>query len=113
MPWLRWQVNRWMTRRLANLISWPLKDSQCGFRLVNLETWSRLTLTTNRFEIESELLVAFSAAGGWLAFVPVQVIYKATPSKIQPLVDGWRWLKWWLAQPRATTLIEDARDTRP
>lgn len=101
MPWARRQVNRWMTRRLADLIGAPLADSQCGFRLVNLETWSKLTLTTNRFEIESELLVAFSAAGGRVEFVPVQVIYKARPSKIQPLTDGWRWLKWWLAQPRA------------
>src|ERR1051325_3219239 len=94
MPWLRRQTNRWMTRRLSRLTRVTLADSQCGFRLVNLDALAQLKLTTDHFEIESEMLVAFLASGKKVEFVPVQVIYKSHPSKIHPLVDTWRWLRW-------------------
>ena len=41
------------------------------------------------------LLIAFLALGRSVQFVPVQVIYKSQPSKIHPIVDSWRWWKWW------------------
>jgi glycosyltransferase involved in cell wall biosynthesis len=100
MPWLRRQVNQWMTRRLSRLAGAPVADSQCGFRLLNLDVAARLPLVTNHFEIESELLVAFLAAGCRVEFVPVQVIYNLDSSKIHPLMDGWRWVRWWFAQRR-------------
>lgn len=98
MPWPRRLVNRWMSRRLSKLTGIALPDSQCGFRLVNLDAYSRVALTTQHFEIESELLVAFSAARCRIEFVPVRTIYKAGASKIHPLLDTWRWFRWWLAQ---------------
>ncbi len=98
MPWLRRQVNRWMTKRLSRLTGWPLADSQCGFRLVHLETLARLSLAAgDHFEIESEMLVAFLRAGQAVEFVPVQVIYHSGGSKIRALPDSWRWFRWWLA----------------
>jgi len=100
MPRLRRWTNRWMSRRLSRLTGVPLPDSQCGFRLLNLEVIARLPLVTNHFEIESELLVAFLAAGHRLDFVPVEVIYKSARSRIHPVADGWRWLRWWFAQRR-------------
>jgi glycosyltransferase involved in cell wall biosynthesis len=106
MPWLRCQVNRWMTQRLSQLVGVPLADSQCGFRLLNLNDVPRLRLATARFEIESELLVAFVAAGCRVEFVPVQVIYKSRPSKIHPLLDGWRWARWWFAQRKVSAAHE-------
>jgi glycosyltransferase involved in cell wall biosynthesis len=98
MPWLRRHVNFWMSRRLSKLTGVSLPDSQCGFRLAHLETLLSLPLATNRFEIESEMLAAFLAAGHKVEFVPVQTIYKSGVSKIRPLADGWRWLCWRLAQ---------------
>jgi len=97
MPWLRRQVNRWMSRRLSARASVRLPDSQCGFRLAHLETLARLPLAARRFEIESETLVAFLAAGEQVAFVPIQVIYGPGPSKICPVLDTWRWMRWWAA----------------
>jgi glycosyltransferase involved in cell wall biosynthesis len=94
MPWLRREVNRWMSRRLSRLArrDWP--DTQCGFRLMRLAEWSKLALRTERFEIESESILAFAAAGCLIEFVPIQVIYKAERSKIHPLADAWRWFRW-------------------
>src|SRR2546423_1902369 len=76
MPWLRRQVNRWMSRRLSRVAGCELADTQCGFRLMNLRDWSRMKLQTRHFEIESELLLAFAAAGLKIEFVPIQVIYR-------------------------------------
>lgn len=100
MPWLRRQVNRWMSRRLSNLAGVPLPDSQCGFRLVNLDALSRVQLAAQQFVVESEMLVAFLAARCQVEFIPVQVIYKSHASKIHPLWDTWRWFRWWRAQRR-------------
>ena len=95
MPWLRRIVNRWMSRRLSRVAGRPLPDSQCGFRLLNLQSWSRLSLKSLRFEIESELLLGFLSAGEKVEFVPIRTIYKGAPSKIHPLRDTLRWFKWW------------------
>jgi len=95
MPWLRRRVNGWMTRRLARLTGATLGDSQCGFRLLHLKAWSGLTLKASRFEVESEMLVAFLAAGHALEFVPIQVINQTRPSRIHPLWDTGRWFRWW------------------
>ena len=95
MPWLRRNVNRWMSRRLSKAAGTTLPDSQCGFRLMNLSDYSTLRLRTNHFEIESEVLLAFIKAGKRVEFVPIRTIYKAEQSKISPLKDTIRWLKWW------------------
>lgn len=98
IPPLRRLVNRLMTRLLSRLTGTVLADSQCGFRLINLEAWAKLPLKTDHFETESELLVQFIRAGHRIEFVPVHVIYESGQSKIRPVVDTWRWLRWWLAQ---------------
>ena len=71
-----------------------LPDTQCGFRLVRLDVLARVPLRTNQFEIESEQLLGFIAAGERVEFVPVQVIYRAERSKIHPLRDTLRWFRW-------------------
>ena len=95
MPWLRRWVNRWMSRRLSALAGQDLADSQCGFRLINLDAWARLGIETTHFEIESEVLLAFVQCGYLVDFVPIRVIYKAEQSKIDPWHDTLRWLRWW------------------
>jgi glycosyltransferase involved in cell wall biosynthesis len=100
MPWLRRAVNRWMSDRLSRRAGQPLPDTQCGFRMIHLDSWSRLRLRTSHFEFESEMLLAFAAAGHTIRFVPVQVIYKRGRSHIRPLLDTWRWFRWWWAPAR-------------
>ena len=94
MPWLRRQVNRWMSRRLSHLAGHALPDTQCGFRLFRLDAWSRLPIATRHFEIESEMLLAFVGAGHCVEFIPIQVIYKTEQSKIHPWRDTVRWFRW-------------------
>lgn len=101
MPWLRRRVNYWMTRRIERMSGVSVADSQCGFRLINLDRLAGVQMATNHFEVESEMLLAFARAGFRIEFVPIEVIYKTRSSKIHPLIDTWRWLRWWLAQPPA------------
>ena len=100
MPWVRRWVNRWMSRRLSRAAGRRLPDSQCGFRLMNLAAWNGLAISTSHFEIESEVLLAFVRAKLEVGFVPIRAIYKGEQSKIHPVRDTARWLRWWWGQGR-------------
>ena len=95
MPWVRRKVNHWMSRRLSAAAGRPLPDSQCGFRLMKLPAWASMEISSAHFEIESEVLMAFVRAGFGVEFVPVRAIYKNEQSKIHPVRDAVRWLRWW------------------
>jgi glycosyltransferase involved in cell wall biosynthesis len=94
MPFVRRAVNRWMSQKLSRIAGQNFPDSQCGFRLVRLDALARIPLKSSHFEIESEQLLAFAAAGERIAFVPVRVIYRTERSKIHPLRDTVRWFRW-------------------
>ena len=100
MPWLRRRVNEWMSRRISEAAGQWLPDSQCGFRLMRLHAWRKLSLQSSHFEIESEALLDFVARGFVVEFVPVTTIYKGERSKIDPLRDTVRWFGWWLRARR-------------
>jgi glycosyltransferase involved in cell wall biosynthesis len=102
IPWLRRAVNRWMSRRISTRAGRSLPDSQCGFRLLNLGAWARLRLETDRFEVESEMLLAFIRAGHRVEFVPISVVGAGPCSRIHPLRDTWRWLRWWRRDRRGS-----------
>jgi hypothetical protein len=98
MSWVRRQVNRLMSWQLSAIAGRHLPDTQCGLRLIHLPTWAGMALKTTRFESESEILMAFLAAGRRVEFVPIKVIPGNRGSHIQPLADTLRWIKWWLEQ---------------
>jgi glycosyltransferase involved in cell wall biosynthesis len=96
MPFLRRLTNRRLSAAISRLAGLSLPDTQCGFRLLDLAVWEGLTCRCAHFEFESELLLEVIRAGYGVAFVPIGTIYRAERSKIRPLRDGLRWLKWWL-----------------
>lgn len=95
IPWLRRCVNRWLSRQLSRRAGRNLPDTQCGYRLIRLAVWSTLHLETARFEVESEMLLAVLDRGHAVAFVPITVVGRGPTSRIHPLIDTWRWLRWW------------------
>ena len=95
IPPLRRAVNVYMSRRISTLAGVELPDTQCGFRLMHLQSWAALTCDAQYYEIESDIIVRFLAAGCQVRFVPIQVIYAGERSKIRPLRDAIRWLRWW------------------
>ena len=95
MSWLRRRVNRWMSKKLSRCAGRDLPDTQSGFRLIHLPTWSLMPLSTRRFEVESEMLMAFLAASHRVEFVPIRVVAAVRKSRIRPFADTVRWWKWW------------------
>jgi glycosyltransferase involved in cell wall biosynthesis len=96
MPLVRRATNRWLSQRISRLAGREIPDSQCGFRLAHLQTLQRLGLKAQRFEVESEMCVAFARAGLPVKFIPIPVRYGQEKSKIKPLQDAWRWWRWYL-----------------
>ncbi len=113
MPWLRRQVNRWMSWQLSRHAGRRLPDTQSGFRLIHLPTWAALPLRTERFEVESETLMALLAAGRRVEFVPVQVIHSGRTSHICPVTDTLRWLQWWRKHGRFSASCKAATPALP
>lgn len=95
MPWLRRQVNRWMSRDLSRWTGVTIPDSQCGFRLVRIAAWQQARPRGDGFTIESDMIVAFVAAGLRIAHSPVQVLPRAREqSRIHAWRDTQRWFRW-------------------
>ena len=108
MPWLRRFVNRWMSTQLSRCAGRPLPDTQSGFRLIHLKTWVDLPLSAQRFEVESEMLMAFLAGNHHVKFVPVRMIPGTRKSRICPLADSLRWWHWWRTRNRSCARATDA-----
>ena len=95
MPPVRRATNRFMSAVLSSLTGAALPDTQCGFRLVRLSAWETLSLRCANFEVESEMLVAWLAAGRRVEFIPVRSRYHPMGrSQIRPVRDAVRWLRW-------------------
>lgn len=97
----RW-ANRVMSKLLSRKVGRSLPDTQCGYRLVRLDTWARLSLMGTGFEMESEMLVKACHLGLGIAFVSIPVVSSTRPSHIRPLADTLRWLVWWRALGRGS-----------
>ena len=89
-------------RRLTNgIMSWLLSrvsgqrvpDTQCGFRLISRSVLERILLTSDRFEIDSEVVVKTARAGFRIASVPVSSVYIQHASFIRPFRDTIRFLR--------------------
>ena len=66
-----------------------LDDTQCGFRLYPLEPISKMKLSTNKFELETEVIVKSAWRGVDVYNKPVKVLYdpKTRVSHFRPIVD--------------------------
>ena len=62
-------------------------DSQCGYRLIKVDGLKKMELTSERYDIESEMLVEASRNGLKIMSVPVRTIYGEETSRIEPVRD--------------------------
>ena len=85
---------RYCSNRLGSAIaSWlagqRIRDSQSGFRLVRTDRLRGLPLRARKYEIEMEILLKLSRAGGRIEHVPIQTVYDGgrARSKMKPVRD--------------------------
>ncbi len=99
IPWLRRRVNRWMSRDLSRWLGLAIPDSQSGFRLLRVAAWERANPSGDGFVIESEMIVAFAAAGLRIADTPVRVLPRF---RGRSRIQAWRdTVRWWRGRRRA------------
>jgi len=92
MPAIRYLTNKLM----SNIISWVCKqriyDSQCGYRYLHCDVLQGISLSTNDFEIETEILIKSSKKGIQINSIPIETIYRSEESKINPFKDTIRFI---------------------
>jgi len=90
MPFVRRMTNRFMSWLLSRQMGQRVPDTQSGYRLYSCDVPFEGLVTSARFAAESEILLALADKGIQMGHVPIQVIYSDEKSKINPVVDTWR-----------------------
>jgi glycosyltransferase involved in cell wall biosynthesis len=93
MPLLRRGVNRIVSLIVSLLTRQCVCDVQSGFRCINMNIFDRITLKTNNYQTESELVVKALRHGYTIGFVPISTVYDTEKSYINPVVDTARFLR--------------------
>ena len=93
MPLIRRLTNRLMSAILSFFAGQCVPDTQCGYRAVARETLSRMKLETDRFEIESEMILEAGRTGAKIISVPIRSVYEGGASHIHPGRDTVRFFK--------------------
>ena len=87
-----------MSWLISRLIKQNIPDSQCGYRLIKRELLEKIKFTTHRFETETEIIFQVSRLGYLIESVPIKTIYQKEKSKINPLIDTFRFLNFIIRQ---------------
>lgn len=92
MPWIRQATNRLMSAILSLACGQKIPDSQCGYRALTRRAVQTLSIQSDRFEVESEMILEASRHGLVIAAVPVRCVYGSEVSRIRPLRDTVRFV---------------------
>ncbi|MEW6171156.1 MAG: glycosyltransferase family 2 protein [Candidatus Omnitrophota bacterium] len=93
MPFVRLLTNKLMSVWISKLCKQNIPDSQCGYRLIKKDVLNRIRLKSQNFEIESELLIEAARSGFKIDSVPIASIYQNHKSRINPILDTIRFIK--------------------
>jgi glycosyltransferase involved in cell wall biosynthesis len=96
MPFPRVCSNRLTTFLLERQARKRIWDSQCGYRMYNLEALRKANVPRiGRFEWESEALVRIARTGFGIEKVDIATVYGSEESHIRPWRDTFRFAKLW------------------
>jgi len=94
MPRTRIITNKLMSWLISKMVSQSIPDTQCGFRLINRDVLERIKFRTNKFEVESEILIKAAKEGFTIKSIPIKSIYfRRIKSKIHPFLDTFRFIR--------------------
>jgi glycosyltransferase involved in cell wall biosynthesis len=93
MPFIRIITNKFMSQAISIICHQNIPDTQCGYRLFTRQAISNIDIKSRKFEIESEILVKLSRQGLRIGSVPVKSIYAGETSKIRPVRDSLRFIR--------------------
>jgi glycosyltransferase involved in cell wall biosynthesis len=93
MPIIRTLTNHFMSFMISRICGQYVPDTQCGFRLIKREVLEKVRLESSRFEIESELIIKAARQGFKISSALVKTVYEDEKSRINPVVDTFRFVK--------------------
>jgi glycosyltransferase involved in cell wall biosynthesis len=94
MPKLRVLTNKYMSWLISKAAGQDIPDTQCGFRLIKKAILEKIIIRTNKFEIESEIIIKAARLGSKIKSIPIRSIYfKHQRSNIHPFFDGIRFFR--------------------
>ena len=93
MPLIRRIVNRYMSSRISRVCGQKIPDTQCGYRMLDLQLIPELLGGGHRFDYDTEVLIIASRKGYRIESVPITTVYTDQVSKIHPLRDTIRFFK--------------------
>ncbi|HMP90966.1 MAG TPA: glycosyltransferase family 2 protein [Kiritimatiellia bacterium] len=92
MPLLRYWTNLGMSRLLCRIMKQYLPDTQCGFRLYRCDILNYAPTGSQRFAMESEILLQLALRGFRMDSIRITTIYRGEKSRINPIMDTIRFL---------------------
>jgi glycosyltransferase involved in cell wall biosynthesis len=93
MPLVRRLTNQFMSWLLSRQMGQRVPDTQSGYRLFKCDVLADISVQSERFAAESEILLALSERGVKIGAVPIKIIYRDEKSKINPVRDTMRFIK--------------------
>lgn len=92
-PWPRYLSNKITSLILSLIVRQQIADSQSGYRLIRSELIQMFPLLSQRYEMESEILIRAGRLGFSIDAIRVKTIYSNhNLSHIQPVRDTWRFV---------------------
>lgn len=98
MPLIRRLTNGFMSWLISLVCRQQIADTQCGFRLITSKVLEAVTLKSTNFEIETEILIQAGKKKFHVVSVPIQTIYRDEISKIHPLRDTLRFVRYFILE---------------
>jgi glycosyltransferase involved in cell wall biosynthesis len=90
MPVLRRFVNKITSLITSVIVHTRIHDVQCGFRFVSFDVLKRVSLKTDHYETETEIVVKAIRSRYRVTSVPIATVYDNQHSHIQPFADTCR-----------------------
>lgn len=92
MPTLRFLTNLTTSFIVSILGGKRVRDSQSGFRVLKSEVLSGVSVSTDNFQAESEIIIKAARKGFRVTSVPIKTIYNESNSHIRPFLDTLRFI---------------------
>jgi len=91
-------ADRIVSNTLSSLIAsavvrLKLRDSQCGYRLFRADVLRRMEIASDKFEVETEMLIKTVQMGCRIQTCPVPTVYFGRGSHIHRLTDTFRFCR--------------------
>lgn len=93
MPSRRVFINKLFSKIVSRVCKQNIPDALSGYRIIKKEVLKSISLTTNRFDTDPEILIRASKVGFKIDYINIKCIYAGEASQIRPLPDGYRFFR--------------------